>query len=259
MAETSATPTLTLASRSAWNRLVVGDAPLADTSSPAPGGCRISGFYPFHPVALTEPEPAGGCHPLLPVIRFRFASEPSLVPGYVSNSRPASALELKRRLFLQPADILRRSGNVCLPCPLFQPKLSEWLRRRPEGLRRLEEPPMRRLTSRSQRPSGNRHDRPKVATAVPRMPRLPFASAPMSEDTAAGYEPPARHGLAGDRLRLRNGYPPRCAQRPGVDGPSEDRGSEEPTPSTDLTYRVYIPSSEDFGCFPGRRPFPFTL
>ena len=99
MAEASATPTLAFASCSAWNRLVVGDAPLADTSSPAPGGCWISGFYPFHPVALTEPEPTGGCQPLLPVFPVRFASEPSPFPGYVPNSRPASALELKRRPF----------------------------------------------------------------------------------------------------------------------------------------------------------------
>ncbi len=118
---------------------------------------------------------------------------------------------------------------------------------------------MRRLTSCAQRPSGNCCDRPKVITAVPRLPNLPFASAPTSEDMAAGYEPPARHGLAGGRLRLRNGYPPRCAQRPGADGPSEDRGSEEPTPSADLTCRGPIPSSEDFGCCPDRRPFPFTL
>ena len=194
MAETSATPTLTLASCSAWNRLVVGDAPLADTSSPAPGGCWISGFYSIHPVALTEPEPAGGCHPLLPIFPFRFASEPSLVPGYVSNSRPASALELKRRLFPRPACILRRSGDTCLPCPPFQPKLSGWWRRRPEGLRRQEEPPMRRLTSRSQRPSGNRHDRPKVATAAPRMPSLPSASAPCPKTRQPGTNRPLGTG-----------------------------------------------------------------
>jgi hypothetical protein len=108
----------TLASRSAWNRLVVGDAPLADTSSPAPGGCRMSGFYPIHPVALTEPEPAGGCHPLLPVFPFRFASEPSLVSGYVSNSRPASALELKRRLSL---DLLTPSAEAATPACHVRP------------------------------------------------------------------------------------------------------------------------------------------
>ena len=175
--------------------MVVGDAPLADTSSPAPGGCRMSGFYTFHPVTLTEPEPTGGRQPLLPGFPFRSASEPSLVSGYVSNSRPASALELKRRLSLRLADIDRRSDNTCLPCPPFQPKLSKWPRRRPEGLRRQEELPMRRLTSRFQLPSVNRLDRPKVAIAVPRMPRLPLMSAPMSEDTAAGHEPPARHGL----------------------------------------------------------------
>lgn len=155
----------------------------------------MSGFYTFHPVTLTEPEPTGGRQPLLPGFPFRSASEPSLVSGYVSNSRPASALELKRRLSLRLADIDRRSDNTCLPCPPFQPKPSRWLRRRPEGLRRQEEPPMRRLTSRFQLPSVNRLDRPKVVIAVPRMPRLPLMSAPMSEDTAAGHEPPARHGL----------------------------------------------------------------
>ena len=91
------------------------------------------------------------------------------------------------------------------------------------------------------------------------MPNLPFVLAPLSEDMAAGHEPPARHGLTGGRLRRRSGYPPRCAQRPGADGPSEERGSEEPTPPTDLTCRVCNPSSEDSGCFPDRRPFPFTL
>lgn len=40
----------------------------------------------------------------------------------------------------------------------------------------------------------NRLDLPKVAFAVPRMPRLPFTAAPTSEDMAAGHEPPARHG-----------------------------------------------------------------
>lgn len=129
MTEAAAKLPSTLTSCSAWNRLVVGDAPLADTSSPAPGGCRASGFYTFHPVTLTEPEPTGGRQPLLPAFPFRFASEPSLVSGYVSNSRPASALELKRRLSLRPADIDRRSGNTCLSCPPFQPKPSKWLRR----------------------------------------------------------------------------------------------------------------------------------
>jgi hypothetical protein len=226
--EAPAKPPLTLASCSAWNRLVVGDAPLADTSSPAPGGRRMSGFDTVHPVTLTEPEPTGGRQLLLPVYPFRSASEPSLASGYVSNSRPASALESIRRLSLRPADANRRSGNTCLPCPPFQPKLSGWLRRRPEGLRRQGEPPMQRPSSRFQRPSVNRCDLPKVATFVPRTPSLPFASAPMSEDTAAGHELPARHGRAGDRLRRRNGYPPRCAQRPGADGPSEERSSEEP-------------------------------
>ncbi len=45
---------------------------------------------------------------------------------------------------------------------------------------------MRRLTSCFQRPSGNCHNLPKVATAVPRMPNSPLVSAPKSEDTAAG-------------------------------------------------------------------------
>jgi len=188
----------------------------------------MSSCYTIHPVTLTEPEPTGGRQLLLPVFPFQSASEPSLVSGYVSNSRPASALELIRRLPLRPADANRRSGNTCLPCPPFQPKLSGWLRRRPEGLRRQGEPPMQRLTSCFQRPSVNRPDLPKVATAVPRMPSLPSLSAPTSEDKAAGHELPARHGRAGDRLRRRNGYPPRCAQRPGADGPSEERGSEEP-------------------------------
>ena len=126
------------------------------------------------------------------------------------------------------------------------------------GKRRQEEPPMRRPTSRARRPSADCYDRPKVITAVPRLPSLLLVSAPTSEDMAAGYEPPARHGRAGGRLRLRNGYPPRCAQRPGADGPSEDRGSEEPTPSADLTCQANKPSSEDVGRYPGRRPFSFT-
>lgn len=200
--------------------------PIRHPRLPAAAGCQA--FTPFTQWPLQNLNPRDVCHPLLPVFPFRSASEPSLVSGYVSNSRPASALELKRRLSLKPADAHRRSGDTCLSCPPVQPKLSGWLRRRPEGLRRQEEPPMRRLTSRFQRPSGNRHNLPKVVMTVPRIPNLPLASAPMSEDTAAGHEPPARHGLAGGRLRRRNGYPPRCAQRPGVDSPSEERGSEEP-------------------------------
>jgi hypothetical protein len=54
---------------------------------------------------------------------------------------------------------------------------------------------MRRLTSRFQPPPGDRLDLPKVAFAVPWMPRVPPLSAPMSEDTAAGQRLPARHGL----------------------------------------------------------------
>jgi hypothetical protein len=54
---------------------------------------------------------------------------------------------------------------------------------------------MQRLSSCSRRPSENRHVHPKVATAALRMPNLPLASAPTSEDMAAGYELPARHGL----------------------------------------------------------------
>jgi hypothetical protein len=108
-------------------------------------------------------------------------------------------------------------------------------------------------------PPWNRHDLPKVATAVPRMPNLPLASAPMSEDTAAGHEPPAWHGLAGGRLRRRSGYPPHCAQRPGANGPSEERSSEEPTPSTDLTCRANPPLSENSGRFSRQTTFPLYL
>ncbi len=54
---------------------------------------------------------------------------------------------------------------------------------------------MQRLTSRFPPPSGNCPNLPKGVLTVPRMPRLPFASAPTSEDKAAGCEPPARHGL----------------------------------------------------------------
>jgi hypothetical protein len=62
----------------------------------------MSGFYPVHPVALTEPPACGWLSSASTVHRLRSASEPLLVSGCVSNSRPASALELKRRLSLGP-------------------------------------------------------------------------------------------------------------------------------------------------------------
>ena len=156
----------TLTSCSVWNRLVVGDAPLADTSSPAPGSCRMFGFYPVHPVALTEPEPTGGRQPLLPVFPFRSASEPSLVSGYVSNSRPASALELKRRPFpdlpasstgvAMPASHVHPSGRSYLGGGAVDPKVSAARKSRQCG----DLPPA------SSGPSANRHVLPKVTTAA---------------------------------------------------------------------------------------------
>jgi hypothetical protein len=96
--EVHANSPVTLASRSVRNRPVLGDAPLADTPTSVPGGCQVSGFYPVHPVPLAEPEPAkapavSARHPR------RSANEPPKFRGCISNSRPASALELKRRPF----------------------------------------------------------------------------------------------------------------------------------------------------------------
>lgn len=208
----------------------------------------MSGFYTAHPVTLTKPEPTGGCQPLLPVHPFQFANEPSLASGYVSNSRPASALELKRRLFRlacwrQPPERQHLPAMSAPPAEAFGVAAPSTRRSPPPG-RAANAATNLPLPA---NPPWNRHDLPKVATTVPRMPSLPFASAPTSEDMAAGNEPPARHGLTGGRLRRRSGYPPRCAQRPGANGPSEERGSEEPTPSTDLTCPANPPLSEDSG------------
>lgn len=203
-----------------------GDAPLADTSTQVSGGYWLSGFYPAHPVFRTEPEPAGGCPPLLPLPGAGSQANRFPFRGYVSNSRPASALELKRRPFpaccaateaAAPASLCQRSGRSHPADDTIDPKVGGAGKGRqcgdfppaPAALRWLPEPP-------------------KGAPAAARLPSLPFAPAPQSEDMAAGHQRPLGAGSPEAVLRQRDGYPSRAAERPGASSPPEERGSEEP-------------------------------
>ena len=215
----------------------------------------MSGFYTFHPVTLTEPEPTGAANRFC--LAFRSASEPSLVqatsriPGRECPGTETPSLLSLPTLTAEattPACHVHRSSRS-LP--------GGW-RRRPEGLRRQEEPPMRQLTSRFQLPSVNRLDRPKVVIAVPRMPRLPLMSAPMSEDTTAGHEPPARHGLPEavcvDETVTRLAAPDDPAQTA-----LPRKGFRRTTPPTGLPCQANYPTVRRQRSLSRQTTIPFTL
>jgi len=153
----------------------------------------LFGFYPAQPVTHSELEPAENRPPLLPVPSAGPQANRRRLRGYVSNSRPASALELKRRPFpaCYAAAEAAASAGHCHPSgrglaggSAVDPKVDSARKSRQCG----------DLPSTSSGPPRIARDPPKGLPAVPRQPNQPFASAPMSEDMAAGYDGPLGAG-----------------------------------------------------------------